>query len=416
MIFNELFFRTLYFSVIIMSVDKYQTIERIFKDYGEDGINVQECLQVFKYLDDITDLDDIMKKKLKSAVNEVGKDLEIEKPLKFYLGLVGQFKLQKQEDEQYYIKGIHAFVSLADKFYKKDKKIFFEKEDSNEKGIHVGKKEEPKKKKSKIPEPQDKSGSQEKRRGKKSDSEEGGNVTGNLFSGNPTKGKTEEDIIIDEENEEIEEALRKEVGETDDVILYRKEGTMYVIEDDKPNKTVEELLLEASDEWKRYRNPEIYLYLIDRYLNSIMRNEVIHGIYMLVYFAKIKGADYHFVLKNILRTMKMINIKSILDVFKGVTTNEKILNDTIDFLKVYVELDDYSLQKERMYNDIFPRNRAPKQKQQIQTIDKLLLKNGAEYHEFTDGTRYYKGGFKRPFRTVPLTSDEIKNVLVNLKK
>lgn len=399
-----------------MSVDVYQSVERIFKDYGEDGINVQECLQVFKYLDDIFSLDEILKNKLKSAVEEVGKDLKIEKALKFYLGLVGQFKLQKIKDEQYYITGVKAFVDLADKYYEKDKEIFFEQKDSNEKGIHVGKKEEPKKKKSKIPEPKDKSGSQEKRRGKKSDSKEGGNVTDNLFSGNPTKGKSKtEEIIVDEINQEIEKALHEEVEDMNEEILPKKEGTMYVIEDDKPNKTVEELLLEASAEWKRYRNTEIYLYLIDRYLNSIMRNEVIHGIYMLVYFAKIKGADHYFVLKNILRTMKMINIKSILDYFKGVTTNEKILNDTIDFLKVYVELDDFSIKKERMYNDIFPTNRPPKQKQQIQIIDKLLLKNGAEYKDFGDGTRYYKGGFKKPFRTVPLTSDEIKEVLASLK-
>ena len=69
-----------------------------------------------------------------------------------------------------------------------------------------------------------------------------------------------------------------------------------------------------------------------------------------------------------------------------------------------------------MYSDIFPTERAPKQKQQIKTIDKLLLKNGNEYIEFEDGTRYYRGGYRRPFRTVPYTSDEIKNVLENLKK
>ena len=409
-----------------MSVDKYQSIERIFRDYGKDGINIDQCMQVFKYIDNYINLDQNIKNKLFPVIQQVGKNIKKQKPLAFYQQIVHDFMVQEIQDEDFYRHGVNVIAILANKFFanidklntedKEEDDVIVIDEKDNEKGIHVGKKEESKKKKSKVPKSEEKSGSQEKKRGKKPDSKEGGNVTGNLSSSNLTKGKSKEDFIVEEVNEEIEEALHKEVGETDDVILYRKEGTMYVIEDDKPNKTVEELLLEASDEWKRYRNPEIYLYLIDRYLNSIMRNEVIHGIYMLVYFAKIKGADYHFVLKNILRTMKMINIKSILDVFKGVTTNEKILNDTIDFLKTYVELEDHSFKKGRMYSDIFPTERAPKQKQQIQTIDKILLKNGAEYYDLGDGTRYYKGGFKKPFRTVPLTSDEIKNVLVNLKK
>ena len=400
-----------------MSIDIYQSMERIFRDYGEDGINVQECIQVFKYIDGMDDLDKILKNKLNNAIKEVGEELKIEKPLQFYTGLVGQFKLQKK-DEQYYRRGIKAFVMLADKFYENEKETIFGKKDSNEKGINVGKQEEPKKKKkSKVSELEEKSSSQGKKKGKKADSKEGSDAfSGNLFNVLPTKGKSKsKEDVIDEINEDIEEALHKEAEDMKVEEIYLKVGTMYVIED-KPNKKVEELMKEAADEWKRYRNTEIYLYLIDRYLNSIMRNEVIHGIYMLVYFAKKNGADYHFVVKNILRTVKIVNIKSILDVFKNVTTNEEILNDTIKFLKTYVELEDYSLEKERMYNRIFPTNRPPKQKQQIQTIDKLLLKKGEEYTEFEDHTRYYRGGYRRPFRTVPYTSDEIKNVLENLKK
>ena len=410
-----------------MSVDKYDSVKKIFQKYGKTGINIDQCMQVFEYIDNYIDLDRKIKDKLFADIQEVGKKMKKQKPLQLYQTIVYEFMMQTIEDENYYRHGVNVIATLANKFFADTDKLHDKDEDDdvviidekeNEKGINVGKQEEPKKKKkSKASESEEKSGSQGKKKGKKADSKEGSDAfSGNLFNVLPTKGKSKsKEDVIDEVNEDIEEALHKEAEDMKVEEIYLKVGTMYVIED-KPNKKVEELMKEAADEWKRYRNTEIYLYLIDRYLNSIMRNEVIHGIYMLVYFAKKNGADYHFVVKNILRTVKIVNIKSILDVFKNVTTNEEILNDTIKFLKTYVELEDYSLEKERMYNRIFPTNRPPKQKQQIQTIDKLLLKKGEEYTEFEDHTRYYRGGYRRPFRTVPYTSDEIKNVLENLKK